>query len=334
MNSAPFFIVGSGRSGSTLLRMILATHSRLAIPPETWFLRPLIGQLPIDRPLCSDEVTKAVRITTSHYRWPDMKMDASEFLNSANALGRPYLGQVVEVIHRRYMATEGKQRWGDKTPGYIEILPQLAQMFPGARFIHLLRDGRDVTKSFQSTGWYGPWLHDNTAEWTDALDYEERWSRSPLSDRILQVRYEELVQRTEATVRQICAFLDEAFEPPMLSWEDNVAHLVPEREMPIHRKLTRRPDTADANRWQREMSKRELFVCEAFMGRHLARTGYECRFASSLWGPAFALSRWYCRRLLPVVGFPIRKLWERREWRKLQYTPERATDAVQQTGSR
>jgi Sulfotransferase family len=188
MTSAPFFIVGSGRSGSTLLRVIIASHSQIAIPPETWFLLPLIDQLPIDRPLDPEEVTAAARIITGHYRWPDMKMEAGEFLNALNALDRPSLAQVVEVIYRRHMASEGKKRWGDKTPGYIEIIPQLAQVFPGARFIHLLRDGRDVAKSFQATSWNGYWLHDNTVEWTRSLDYDERWSRSPLADHILRAR--------------------------------------------------------------------------------------------------------------------------------------------------
>lgn len=308
MNSAPFFIVGSGRSGSTLLRMILASHSRLAIPPETWFLQPLVKQLPIHRPLGSEELAEAMRVITSHYCWPDMHMDVGQFRKAASALDRPYLSQVVEVIYRQHMAREGKQRWGDKTPCYIGIIPQLARMFPGARFIHLLRDGRDVAKSFQATGWYGPWLHDNTAEWAEALDYEERWGCSPLAAEMLQVRYEELVKQPEETVRRICAFLDEAFEPQMLSWQDNVARLVPEREIRFHKKLTRRPNAADAERWQREMSAREVFVCEAFMGRHLARSGYGRKFANAAWGPAFALSRWYCRRVLPVVGFPIRVL--------------------------
>jgi hypothetical protein len=319
MNSTPFFIIGSGRSGSTLLRMILASHSRLAIPAETWFLEPLVKQLPIHRPLGPEELAEAVRVITSHYRWPDMHMDVGEFRKAASALDRPFLSQVVEVIYRHHMSQEGKQRWGDKTPGYFRIIPQLAQIFPGARFIHLLRDGRDVARSFQATGWYGPWLHDNAAEWTEALDYEERWGGSHLAGEMLRVRYEKLVRQPEETVRRICAFLDERFEPDMLSWQDHVDRLVPEREMSIHRKLTRTPNAADAERWRREMSTREVFVCEAFMGRHLARSGYECKFESAAWGPAFAVSRWYCRRMLPVVGFPLKKLWERREWRKREY---------------
>jgi Sulfotransferase family len=316
MNSAPFFIVGSGRSGSTLLRMILASHSRLAIPPETRFLEPLVNQLPVHRPLSPEELAQAVGVITSNYRWPDMQMDVDEFQKAVSALDRPYLSRVAEVIYQHHMAKEGKQRWGDKTPCYIRIIPQLAQLFPGCRFIHMLRDGRDVAKSFQTTGWYGPWLHDNAAEWTEALDYEERWVGSHLAAEMLQVRYEELVRRPDETVRRICAFLDETFEPQMLSWQDHVPRLVPAREMSIHKKLTRSPDAADAERWRREMSTREVFVCEAFVGRHLARSGYGRKFANAAWEPAFALSRWYCRRVLPVVGFPKKKLWEWRQWRK------------------
>lgn len=246
-------------------------------------------------------------------------MDVVEFQQAASALDRPYLSQVAEVIYRHHMAQEGKQRWGDKTPGYITIIPQLAQIFPGARFIHLLRDGRDVAKSFQATGWFGPWLHDSTAEWTKALDYQERWGRSYLAAQMLQVRYEELVRQPEETVGRICGFLDETFEPQMLSWQHHVNRLVPERESGIHKKLTRQPNVADAERWRREMSTREVFVCEAFMGRHLAQAGYECKFENATWGPAFALSRWYCRRVLPVLGFPIKKLWHRRELRERGY---------------
>ena len=75
-NSAPFFIVGSGRSGTTLLRMILASHSGLAIPPETWFLLPLLRRLDTSRPLSAAEVNYAVQTVTSHYRWPDMNLSA------------------------------------------------------------------------------------------------------------------------------------------------------------------------------------------------------------------------------------------------------------------
>src|SRR5580698_523448 len=101
---------------------------------------------------------------TSHYRWPDLNFEVSEFRRQVADLETPYLQDVVELVYQNHLNREHKQRWGDKTPGYIEIVPQLAGLFPGAKFIHFVRDGRDVAKSFQSLRWAGRWLHDNTRE--------------------------------------------------------------------------------------------------------------------------------------------------------------------------
>ena len=299
--AAPFFIVGSGRSGTTLLRMMLCSHSRISIPPETWYLIPLLERFSIDRPLTAAEIESAASIITSHYRWPDLKLDAQEFRRELSRLTEPDLRDVAEIVHRWHMRVEGKARWGDKTPVYVGILPELAMMFPGSRFIFLVRDGRDVAKSFQAARWVSRWLHQNTREWIRALEHEQRWTDSQLGQRILQVRYEDLVLETEATLRQVCQFIGEEFEPQMLAWQGHVDERIPARESGIHRKLKLRIDPQGVSRWKREMSAREIFVCEAFMGAHLTRMGYERRYHSALWAPAFALTRLYCRIVLPLV---------------------------------
>ena len=127
---APFFIVGSGRSGSTLLRVMLASHSRLAIPPETWYLIPLLERFGVDQRLNADEVELAISIITSHYRWPDMRFDAQDFRQHASRLSQPSLRDLVEIVYRAHLLAEGKVRWGDKTPAYIEILPSSQGCIP------------------------------------------------------------------------------------------------------------------------------------------------------------------------------------------------------------
>lgn len=306
--AAPFFIVGSGRSGSTLLRLMLCSHSRLTIPPETWYLIPLLQRFSVDRQLDAAEIECAVSIMTSHYRWPDMKLDDQEFRREVSRLTAPSVRDLVEVVYRRHLQTAGKVRWGDKTPAYIEIVPDLARMFPDSRFIHLVRDGRDVAKSFQATDWVGRWLHVNTREWTRALDYQRRWADSELRHRILEVRYEPLVLETEATLRRICQFIGEEFEAQMLSWERMVEGQVPERERDYHTKLKLRIGAEGVARWKREMNARETLVSEAFMGAHLKRLGYERRYRSPLWAPLLALTRLYCRVVLPAVDLHLRAL--------------------------
>src|ERR1700726_2574159 len=79
VGSPPFFIVGCERSGTTLLRIILGSHSRLSIGPETWYLNLLTDLLEIERPLTPHEVDRAIRTITEHYRWRDLNLDADEF---------------------------------------------------------------------------------------------------------------------------------------------------------------------------------------------------------------------------------------------------------------
>jgi hypothetical protein len=310
----PFFVVGSGRSGTTLLRMMLCSHSRISIPPETWYLLDLLKRFSIDRPLTAAEIESAASMITTHRRWPYMKLDAQEYRRELGQLTEPYLRHVVEIPYRWHMRAEGKVRWGDKTPVYTEIVPELARMFANSLFIHLVRDGRDVAKSLQTAGWIGRWLHNNARQWTREIERERRWPASELQERILQVRYEDLVLDTEGALRKICQFIGEEYEPQMLSWQDKVEEQVPEPELNrIHKKLKLRIGPEAVARWKREMTPRETFVCEAFMGAHLRRLGYECRYRSPLWAPAFVLTRLYCRvvlngsaKLLKVVMQAVR----------------------------
>ena len=79
----PFFIVGSSRSGSTLLRLMLDSHSRIAIPSETWYIAALLEAFPCDRPLTENEISAAVSMMTSHYTWPDIGLDGAELRRRA-----------------------------------------------------------------------------------------------------------------------------------------------------------------------------------------------------------------------------------------------------------
>src|SRR5215472_16498276 len=101
--NTPFFIVGAGRSGTTLLRLILTGHPRIHILPETWFIRDLVKELPLDEPLEQDQVIRAVEIITMGYRWPDMKICADELRISATLLKSPKLVDVINLVYREQL---------------------------------------------------------------------------------------------------------------------------------------------------------------------------------------------------------------------------------------
>lgn len=290
-----------------MLRLMLASHSRIDVPPETGFLAPLVRRFTLDRPLTPGEVERVVSLITSHDKWVDMKLDAGEFRRKVGQLTRPYLRDLVGAFYRCHKEAEGKARWGDKTPSYIEIVPQLASMYPGARFIHVVRDGRDVARSVLARDWAGSrWLHDNTREWSRAIEFHWRWARSAHPDRMLLVHYEDLVLDTETALRRICRFIGEEFETQMLSWQRTVDVQVSPRERNQHTKLKLTIGAEGIACWKREMSAREMFISEAFMGANLRRLGYELRYPSPHWAPVFALTRLACRTFLPAYEWAAR----------------------------
>jgi hypothetical protein len=252
---------------------------------------------------------------TTHYRWPDMGMSETEFRARLAQFRDPTLRQVVEIVYQEHVQRESKARWGDKTPGYIKIAPAVAALYPDARFIHLFRDGRDVARSFQTVGWYGSWLHENTQEWNEAIDCNDRLSRSALASRIFQLRYEDLVLAPEETLRKVCHFLGEQYEPQMLDWQEGLDRMIPAREAAIHEKLKRKPKASDAYRWKQEMKPGQVFIAEAFMGKRLSRLGYERKYAG-LWRPLLAAAVAFWRVGLPVLRF---------QWRVLRYARRQIT---------
>jgi hypothetical protein len=297
----PFFIVGSGRSGTTLLRLILCAHSRLHIPPETWFIAPLVAAFPLTAPLSPEQAARAVEMIVSDYRWPDMEMDAAALRAAVASLPAPRLAEILAPIYRHHLRAAGKVRFGDKTPPYIEIVPQLATLYPGARFIHLIRDGRDVAISFADVGWESRAYHGPRFEWARAVRRGLAYRDTPLASQILEVRYEDLVREPERTVRGICAFLGEAFEPEMLRWRERPGAGTPERERHIHGKLTQ-PILADAaSVWRRKLSAVECFLIEASLHRDLERLGYALRYRDALWRPLLAATGVMLRAAAPLL---------------------------------
>jgi hypothetical protein len=282
-DNSPFFIVGAGRSGTTLLRLILAGHSRLHIPPETRFIAPLVQTLPLSGQLEPAQIEQALNIMVENFRWPDLDIPAEELKRQARGLRAPRLVDIIDIVYRTHLLRAGKARFGDKTPMYIDIIPQLAALYPGAKFIHLIRDGRDVAISRIDVGWER-YYERGKFEWTRAIAKRREYIGRPIADQILEVRYEDLVSDLGSTVQRVCAFLTEDFEPSMLDWRP-LMDLVPERERHIHTRLGQPVSRNDIAVWQRRLSAPECFAIEACLYRDLEELGYQLRFSGPAWRP-------------------------------------------------
>jgi len=279
------FVVGMNRSGTTLLRMMLDAHPDLTIPPETHFVPDLI------KAACEDSATpeSALEAMKSAREWGDFGFSDEEMLTRLRALPELKPGPAVRTFYAAYTEQQGKPRWGEKTPTYVQKMKLIQRAVPEARFVHVIRDGRDVALS----------VLDRTVRELTAADVARRWRRkitkaredSPQLRHYTEIRYEDLILDTEPVLRRVCEFIELPWDDALLDYHERSAErlqemaralpaeggakeLSVERRMKTHEMTTKPPSADRVARWRTQMTpeQREEFELEA--GELLAELGY------------------------------------------------------------
>ncbi len=284
--AAPF-VVGATRSGTTLLRLMLDAHPGISIPSETHFIPELISA----REKHGASSAQMLDLLTSHRRWGDFTIEADE-LAARWARLDPLTGPAaVRAFYELYADKQGNHgaRWGDKTPGYIKSMREIQVYLPEARFIHLIRDGRDVALSILKQHW-GPQTIEAAAEKWRSRVLRGR-AQQPYLGFYLEVKFEDLVLHTERELRRICEFIDLEFDPAMLGYHETAeqrlqekaralprAHGEPqsaEKRLMSHAKTFEPPNPELIGTWRKRMSPSDRAAYEALAGDLLADLGYE-----------------------------------------------------------
>lgn len=283
MANAPApFIVGVARSGTTLLRLMIDSHPLIAIPPETHFI-------PAIDPKADAEAFLSVVLSSS--RWADFRVDEEMFRRDVSSLPRFTASAGLRIFYRQYAERFQKTRWGDKTPPYAVHIDKIASLLPEARFIHLIRDGRDSALSFRGL-WFGPGsdAEAHARMWRDRIAKTRQLAaqhRLPY----LELRFETLVRRPEASLRTVCDFLEVPFHAGMLAYHQKARDRIGELEMlkgsdapPDVRKEDRMrifgktfepPDETRIGVWRREMCADDQATYQSVAGDLLRELGYQ-----------------------------------------------------------
>lgn len=221
---AIFFIVGRGRSGTTLLSLMLSAHPQAAVAPEGFFLMNLQAKYG-DGLRSRDRIDEFCRDVLAEGRMRNWSLDAGRLAERLRALKQPltYARAALEVYRSHAQDGLGRPQValiGDKNPHYSLMVPEIARLFPQARFIHMVRDYRDNVASFMEAPFdladpealAGRWRLFNAA----ILAAKKRYP-----DRFLRVRYRDLVKHPVDELERICGFLGVAFSERMLTFKTN-----------------------------------------------------------------------------------------------------------------
>jgi hypothetical protein len=264
-------VLGVRRSGTTLLRVMLDRHSELAVPDESYFV-PQLADRHLRR-VEPDEFVDDLRRVDTLAEW-DVPLDEVR----ARLTPQMPVGAAIATVFAVYAAERGKSRWGDKTPMYMQNLRLLERLFPDARFVHLIRDGRDAALSFLSMPkglmtetWMQPRdVATFACQWRSEVAAAQRLGRRVGSERYLEVRYEDLVGDVEAALRRISAFAHLPYEPAMADYAGQV-----DVSAKPHQQSLRQPPTAGLRDWRLQMSPDDVGAFEQVAGDLLGKLGYE-----------------------------------------------------------
>lgn len=274
------FVVGCPRSGTNLLRTMLDRHPQLALAFDTHFIPRVIELVSEtgDPPLTPALVDKVI----GYHRFS--RLDVSEAAAREAANGASTYGQFVSALYGEYGQQRGKPLVGEKTPDYVLSLPRLHELFPWARFVHLIRDGRDVALSMLN------WARDGRGPSRSAL-----WPKQPLAVCALwwerrvrtgrrdakaldaeyhEARYEEIVSNPREVLQGIMDFLRLPFAEEMLiSGQEEMSSDV--RFVPRQSRLAPTPGLRN---WRAQMKEEDAELFEAIAGGLLSELGYERRY--------------------------------------------------------
>lgn len=289
--TAPFFIVASARSGTTFLRLTLNAHPEIAVPPESRF----ITELYVDGEV---EVASFMKSLEGHTRFKAWELSPELVRRELGDSERvPYV-EAISATYRAFARSRGKTFWGDKTPRYIENIPLLARMFPDSRFIHIVRDGRNVALSYSHVN-FGPKNVARAADlWARRVSKGIQDGRALGADRYLEVRNEDLAADPESEIEKICGFLTVAVNPLMFDPQERAKGEV---EKKVHNHTPQAAGRAAMSDWHSEMSASDVEVFEAVAGEVLSELGYERRFPN----PS-KVAHW--KATLAIKGAPIGSL--------------------------
>lgn len=287
--NAPIFVVGANRSGTTLIRLLLNAHSNIAVPDELTYFGHSIGGVPISqwRTPSHDQSAYAAFVddflqTNCAPLAKDLDLDdvRTTILSVAPNLRVPY-----QTVLEAWARHHGKDRWGEKTPGNLFYADYVLEMFPDAQFIYVVRDPRAGVASMQNVTFFPDDVVFNALSRRKHWKAGHRYLNSSVPDtQQITVRYEDLVRDPKMTVQRLCEFIDEPFEPGMLSFHEDADRYMKDEAASNYNEAATKPISTDRiHGGTHRLTSTEIAIVESICAPEMKEFGYEPAHARLDW---------------------------------------------------
>lgn len=280
-----------------MLGAMLGAGPSCITTPESQF-KYWIGNGPVD-----NNVLNVLRKDFRLSLWRIPFNELADQIRSASS-GGEVLELLVRKYNERYVRKGGASIWVDHTTTNLRYSLSLLKVFPNAKFIHIIRDGRAVAASFRSLDWGPATILDAANLWSSQLAFGLA-AEHRLAGQVIRVSYENLVKDPSNEMKRICNFVGVPFSDEMTYPEGFEPPSYTRRQ---HALVGRKLDVSRVDKWQTDLSYREVEIFESLTGDLLPLMGYTLVFQGATRWPS-ALEK----RKLSLLGF------FRYRWRWLLY---------------
>jgi hypothetical protein len=246
---------------------MLSRHPRIGLSDETYYLYTVYQRCRAFGDLANPANRKAlIDSYLATQRVQQLNIDLARLKDRLMAEGTGYPAFFASFL-QFYAEAQGKVRAGEKTPHHARYVDTLLEWYSSGRVIHLVRDARDVCASLGNMPWGRKAAAANAELWADLTLAAERGQGNP---RFCRVRYEDLVAHPERTLRDLCDFVGEQYDPAMLGTTP-----VSTADKPWFLRSHEALSKERIGVWQSRLSRNDVDLIEAVAGPVMVSMGYE-----------------------------------------------------------
>ncbi len=262
-----------GRSGTTLLGSMLGAHSECLCTPESQFKTDIFLKLKNNKKSITD-IEYALYLIKNHWRFKIWGIPINSYPQEQITSYQELINFIVKLYGEK-VGKPNPKIWIDHTPTNMKFSSTLIDLFPDAKFIHIVRDGRAVASSLIPLDW-GPNTIDKAAHfWLKRLRYGIEAENSIKKGHIIRISFEKLVENPQETLEGICTFLNITYEGQMLK---GTGFNVPSYTAGQHSLIGKPPDKSRINIWKEKLTSRQIEIFESIAGDTLLKLGYSLHY--------------------------------------------------------
>ncbi len=271
----PIFIIGVGRSGTTLMQSMLHAHRDIAFTPETHFVRRYLARPAMHRLIRTGHSETFLKIIREDSDLNRLGFDFAEIvsaLKKENALSLPAF---YRYLLDKWRQTKQCPYIGDKDPKNIEYLNTIYDFFPGAFIIHVIRDPRAVVLSRMNAEWSKRRSFlSHVVVYNLQLQKGRREGRRLFGNRYMEVVYEDLVTKPEEECRRLCRWLSIQYDPEMLNFHKTSHQIIKGRETLWKSECFKPVQPENKDKWSGALSRKQICLIETLTYDHMLHFGY------------------------------------------------------------